>query len=95
MGIVMISAIITVIYTLLFVNVIEPDFQQKAMELQQQKWLDAGLTQEDVDAFTESSEKFQTPVIVSAMILALSAFIGFIISAITAAIMKKNEQDTY
>lgn len=95
MGIVMISAVITVIYTLLFTNVIEPDFQQQAMEFQQQKWLDAGMTQDQIEAFTESSEKFQSPAIVSAMILAISAFIGFVISAITAAIMKKSEEETY
>jgi amino acid transporter len=95
MGIVMISAVITIIYTLLFTTVIEPDFQQQAMEFQQQKWLDAGMTQEQIEAFTESSEKFQSPVIISAMILAISAFIGFVVSAIVAAIMKKSEEETY
>ena len=95
MGIVMVSAVITVVYTLLFTNVIEPDFQQQAIEYQQQKWLDAGLTQEQIEAFTESSEKFQSPAIVSAMILAISAFLGFIITAITAAIMKKSEEQDY
>lgn len=95
MGIVMVSAVITVVYTLLFTNVIEPDFQQQAMDLQQQKWLDAGLTEEQIETFTESSKKFQGPGIMTAMILAISAFIGFVISAITAAIMKKSEEEAY
>ncbi|WP_405565939.1 DUF4199 domain-containing protein [Polaribacter sp. Asnod6-C07] len=95
MGIVMVSAVITVIYTLLFTTVIEPDFQKMGMEFQQQKWLDAGLTQEQIETFTESSEKFQSPAIISAMILAISAFMGFVITAITAAIMKKSEEETY
>ncbi|NVJ88631.1 MAG: DUF4199 domain-containing protein [Flavobacteriaceae bacterium] len=95
MGIVMISAIITVIYTVLFTTVIEPDFQQQAMEFQKQAWSDAGMTQEQIDNATAMSEKFQTPVIVSAIILAFSAFVGFVISAIVAAIMKKSEESTY
>ncbi|MBG7611170.1 DUF4199 domain-containing protein [Polaribacter sp. BAL334] len=95
LGIVMVSAVITVIYTLLFTYVIDPDFQQQAMEFQQQKWLDSGMTEEQINAATSMSEKFQSPVIVSAVILAFSAFIGFVISAIAAAIMKKSEEETY
>lgn len=88
MGITMISAVIAVIYTLLFVNIIDPTFQQQAMEIQQQAWLDAGFTENQIDTFTESAKKFQTPINISAMILAISAFFGFIIAAIAAAIMK-------
>ncbi|MBT7817134.1 MAG: DUF4199 domain-containing protein, partial [Polaribacter sp.] len=38
---------------------------------------------------------FQTPAISSAIMLAASAFIGFIFSAIISAIMKKSEEETY
>ena len=41
------------------------------------------------------AEKFNSPAIVSAMILAFSAFVGFVFSAIIAAIMKKSEEETY
>jgi hypothetical protein len=95
MGIAMISAVIAVIYTLLFTNVIEPDFQQQAMDFQVKAWEDAGLTSDQIETFTESSENFQSPLIVSAMILAFSAFIGFVFSAIIAAIMKKSEEESY
>ncbi len=95
MGIIMISAIITVLYTLLFTTVIEPDFQQQAMEIQQKAWLDSGMTEEQIETFTESAKGFQGPGIMSAMILAFSAFIGFIFSAIISAIMKKSEEENY
>ena len=66
MGITMISALITVVYILLFMNFIEPDFQQQAIELQRQAWVDAGLSEEQIDASMAMTEKFQTPAISSA-----------------------------
>lgn len=95
LGIAMISAVITVVYTLLFMNVIDPSFQEQAMEIQQQKWLDGGMTEEQIETFTESAKNFQGPGVISAMILAFSAFVGFIISAVIAAIMKKSEEENY
>jgi len=95
MGIVMISALIAVVYTLLFINVIEPDFQQQAMDFQVKAWEDAGLSSDQIEASLEMGERFQSPMIVSAMILAFNAFIGFIFSAIIAAIMKKTEEENY
>jgi hypothetical protein len=95
LGITMISAVIALVYTLLFMTYIDPTFQQQAMEIQEQAWLDAGMTEEQVDNATAMAQKFQTPGILSAIILATSAFFGFIISAIVAAIMKKNEEETY
>ncbi len=41
------------------------------------------------------TKKFQSPAIASAMILGFSAFIGFIVSAIVAAVMKKTEEEQY
>ncbi|MCL7754325.1 DUF4199 domain-containing protein [Polaribacter sp. Z022] len=95
MGITMISAIIAIVYTLIFMNFIDPTFQQQAMEVQQQAWLDAGMSEEQIEGATEMAAKFQSPGILSAMILAMSAFLGFVISAIVAAIMKKSEEEQY
>ncbi|MEO9571999.1 MAG: DUF4199 domain-containing protein [Polaribacter sp.] len=95
MGIAMISAIITLIYTFLFMYVIDPGFQQQAMEVQQQKFLDAGMTEEQIEASIEMGKKFQSPGVLSAIILIWFAFLGFIGSAIVAAVMKKSEEDQY
>jgi hypothetical protein len=95
MGITMISAVITVIYVLILTNVIEPNYQEQAMAFQEQAWVDAGWNSDQIEASKEMAEKFQSPIISSAMMLAFSAFIGFIFSAIIAAIMKKSEEETY
>jgi hypothetical protein len=95
LGITMVSAVLTVIYTLLFTNIIEPTFQQQAMDFQAKAWEDAGYTSDQIEASVAMAEKFSSPAIVSAMILAFSAFVGFVFSAIIAAIMKKAEEETY
>ncbi|MFT7442295.1 MAG: hypothetical protein ACI9Q3_000661 [Maribacter sp.] len=95
LGITMISAVIAVVYTLIFTNIIEPTFQQQAMDFQAKAWEDAGLTSDQIEASVAMAEKFNSPAIVSAMILAFSAFVGFVFSAIIAAIMKKSEEETY
>ena len=95
MGITMICAVITVVYVLLFMNVIDPTFQDQAMEVQKQAWLDAGMTDSQIDDAVEMTKNFQGPVISSALILAMSAFFGFIVSAIVAAVMKKSEENEY
>lgn len=95
LGIVMVSAVISVIYTLLFMTVIAPDFQELAMKVQEQKWLDAGLNEQQIENATKMAKKFQSPGIISAMILGMSAFLGFVVSAIIAAIMKKTPQQNY
>ncbi|KGL63095.1 DUF4199 domain-containing protein [Polaribacter sp. Hel1_85] len=95
MGITMISAVIAIVYTLIFMNYIDPTYQQQAMEVQQTAWLDSGMTEEQIEGATEMANKFQTPGILSAMILAMSAFLGFVISAIIAAVMKKSEEENY
>jgi hypothetical protein len=95
MGITMICAIITVVYILLFLNVIDPEFQNQAVELQRQAWVDAGMTSDQIESSLEAMEMFQGPVISSALILAFSAFIGFIITAIISAIMKQNPEEQY
>ena len=95
MGIAMISGVISVIYTLLFMNVIDPEFQQHAMDLERQKWVDAGMTQEQMDGANKMAEMFQGPGVLTGLILVMSAFFGFVVSAITAAIMKKSEEEQY
>ena len=95
MGIVMVSAVISVIYSLLLTNVIDPTLQEQGMMIQEQAWADQGLTSDQIEGAREMTEKFQTPLVLSAIILIAGAFIGFVISAITSAVMKKSEEEAY
>ncbi len=91
LGISMVNAVIAVVYTYIFMNYIDPTYLERAMELQNQKWINQGLTESDIEKAKEIAQKFQSTASISVIILVTSAFFGFIISAIASAIMKKTE----
>ncbi|NCT09512.1 MAG: DUF4199 domain-containing protein [Flavobacteriia bacterium] len=94
-GIAILAALISVIYNYIFVTFVEPDFMAKVMEVQNQKLIDQGMSQEQIEAANSITEKFKSPLVSSSIGIIGSAFFGFIVSAIAAAIMKKSEEETY
>lgn len=94
-GIAVLAGLMVVIYNYIFSNYIEPDFMAQLMEIQNQDFLDKGMTEEQIEAANEITKTFQTPGIMAAIGIISYAIVGFIVSAITAAIMKKSEEETY
>lgn len=94
-GIAIISAVIGIIYNLIFVNVIEPDFMNQLLEKQRELWNDNNMTEEQIETAEGMFKTFSSPAITSAISIVAAAFFGFIISAIAGAIMKKTPQDQY
>ena len=93
-GTALIGGLIGVIWTLLLTNVLEPDYVQQVMEVQKEKMLDQGLSEEQIEASAEMMEKFSSPLISVAASLIGNLFFGFIISLIGGLIMQK-KQDLY
>ena len=93
MGIIVISTIISVIFNYVLMNIIEPDMLAQMQELQMEKMIETNpdMTQSQIDAAKEMSAKFSSPAIVAAVQLAIGLIFGFIITLITALIMKKND----
>lgn len=94
LGISMICAIITIAYTLLFMNVIDPNIQVEAMEAQREAMIDQGMSDEQIESSIEIAKRFQSPFIIAAISFVFYAFIGFVFSAIAGAVMKK-EKDPF
>ena len=94
-GIAIISAVISTIYTLIFTNIIDPSIQEQAIALQKQAWIDSGLNEDQLEASEAMAQKMQSPMITVPLAIVVSAFFGFIISAIGGAIMKKTEENDY
>ena len=94
-GIAILAALISVIYNYFFITFVEPDFMTQIMDIQNQKLLDQGRTEEQIEAANAMTEKFKSPLFASAFGIIGSAIGGFIISAIAAAIMKKSEEEIY
>lgn len=94
LGIVLISMIISIVYLLLFTNFIEPDFKNQVIESSIVKWEDAGMSSDQIEMSTKmTNDYFELSLYGSIVVMTL--FLGFVISAIVSAIMKKSEEDTY
>ena len=94
-GIMLISTLIAIVFQQVLENVIEPTFAEQKMEFIRQKYIEAGMSDEQVEASMDMAKNFDGPVISSAMALVGFAIYGFIISAIAGAIMKKDEHTEY
>ena len=93
LGIALISGLISVVYTYLFTTIIEPDFFTNLAQIQEDKWIDAGMTDEAMESASAMMEKMSGPFITSAISIIASLFFGFIISLITGLIMKESNEE--
>ena len=87
-----VSAIVYVIYGLIFNYIIDPEFMGLMKEAVRDKMLEnPNMTEEMVDQSMSIAEKFMDTLIGSAFWIAMSAFFGLIYSLIGGLIMKKEE----
>lgn len=95
LGIALVSGIIFVVYNLIFVTFIEPEYFERMLEFQQQKLLETypNFSDEQLEASSEMAKKMSGPLINSAIIIIGSLFLGFVISLIGGLIMKKSDEE--
>ncbi len=93
-SIALISSILYIIYTLLFMNVIAPESMDQALEIASQKMIDENpnLNDEEIESAINMQKKFSSPAFLVPIMLVANLFIGFVISMITSAIMRKSEE---
>jgi len=92
-AIAMISAVIYIIYTLLFINVIAPEAMDQGLELARQKLLEnPNMSEDQIDAALEMQKKFSGPGFLVPVMLIFSLFIGFVVSLIASLVMKRTEE---
>lgn len=96
-GIALIGGIISVIYTLIFVTYIEPDFANQLIILQQEQILEKypDFTDEQLEAASNMTKKFSSPFAMGAFAIIGSLFFGLIVSLIVSLFMKKNKENPY
>jgi hypothetical protein len=85
-----ISAVVYIIYGLIFNYIIDPEFMGQMKEVARDKMLEApNATPELVDQQMKVVEMFMNPLIGSALWIGLSLFFGLIYSLIGGLVMKK------
>ena len=92
-SIALISTVIYIVYTLLFMNVIAPDTMEQGLELARQKLEEnPNMSEDQIEAALEMQKKFSSPGILAAVMLVFSLFIGFVISLIASLVMQRKEE---
>ncbi|MEH6617964.1 DUF4199 domain-containing protein [Maribacter arcticus] len=92
-GIALVGTIIGVIYQMIFINFIEPDFIANMMEAQKMEMItqNPNMSQKEIDTAVSMMEKFSGPFLSAAIGLIGGLFLGLIISFIGGLILKKQE----
>jgi hypothetical protein len=85
------AAIISGIYTVLLMTVIDPEFVNKMMSLIEEEYVKMGMSEEQIDAAMKMVSKMQSPLIMAVTSVVGFAFMGTIFSLITAAFLKKEK----
>ena len=94
-GIALVSAVIGIVYNLIFTSFIEPDFLNQLLEKQRELWAENDMTEEQIEGAESMFNFFASPGMGVAMGLLAATFFGFVFSAIAGAIMKKSPEDQY
>ena len=95
LGVTLNATLLAILYYVLLATVIEPDFMVNTIESQKIMLADSfGMTEEKIEEITKNSEdNFYLSLFGG--ILIWNLFIGGVVSFITAAVMKKSEEDAY
>lgn len=87
------ASVISGLYTYLLYQVIDPSLQEQLRVYTEEQIIKQGVPEEQLEMAVNMAAKFQSPPILFAMSVAGGAFIGTIISLITAIFIKKNPSD--
>jgi hypothetical protein len=95
LGIALISGIVYVVYFFVFVNYIEPDYFANAQKVAEANIIETypNWSDEQIENALEMSKKMSGFGMISAIIMIMSLFFGFIVSLIAGLIMKRTEED--
>lgn len=84
-----VSGLLSSAFNIIYTNFIDTGFQKKMMDLQEEKMIEQGLSDEQISAAMEMGQKFSTPGFQFLFSIIAILFFGAILSSIVAAIMQK------
>ncbi len=85
------ASIISATVSIAYLAFIDDGFIQFTLEQQENKMYEQGLPDEQIEIAMSWTEKFMSPPLMWVVAIISTTFIGFIISLIVGAILKKNE----
>lgn len=96
LGISLISTIFYILFYIIFIHFVEPNYIENALNLTQQTIIESRpeTSDEQMEMILSWTKKMISPIFFSGILIVISLFIGLIISLIAGAIMK-NEEHTF
>ncbi len=86
-------AIIMAVYTYIFLKYIDPGAMEEGMAMAEQKMMERGMSQTEIDQGMAFARKFATVGVTTVMTLVTYFIIGMVMSLITAIIVKKEDTE--
>lgn len=83
------AAVISAVYSYLEMTIIDPDLIGKMFEMEQEKMLSQGASDDQIEQAMKILEKIMKPGILALISIPMLTFFGFIISLITSIFLKK------
>lgn len=93
-GVALMWGILALIFQLVLKNVIDPSLIEQELQFTRTTLENFGMAQDVIDQQIEAARN-QSPIISTAFGLIFFAIVGFIVSAIAAAIMKQSAEEQY
>lgn len=87
-------SIFATIFSYLFLTFIDPDIIEMLKTQVEEEFLKQGIPDEQIEMTMKIQNKLITPIVISIMNIFSYTFIGFVISLITSAILKKEPEET-
>ncbi len=91
----LIAALITAVYNYIHLSYVEPDFIEKSLNIIENKLLDGGMPDEQIDAALDVQRKIMKPGIISALVVPSTTLMGFLFSLITSIFTKREPASTF
>lgn len=91
-GVALVAAVLGSIYFFVFTKFIEPDFFNQIALIQEQKWYDSGMAEEQIEMSKAMMSKMSGPGITITFLLIMNLFIGFVVSLIAGLVMKHTDE---
>ena len=87
----MVATVIAIIYGFIFIEFIDPTVMDKVIEANEQKMIDQGMTDAQIDQGLEMTKRFTTPVFRVIFGLVVNGVILAVVSLLTSIFVKKEE----
>ena len=85
------ASIISGIYTILLMTVIDPEFMNKLMSVMEAELVSKGMPEEQIEASLKIMSKMQSPIFMAISTVIGFAFMGTVFSLVTSAFLKKEK----